>query len=101
VPVAQVLPSEVEILDGDKVVIANEVLSDALKQPIEILSQVSPVRHDQISVDEHGRVVVKDSAFLHAMQERLAALEQGVADADTNNAICCGGCNVLCGCSKK
>jgi hypothetical protein len=89
---------EMEVAD-DTTTISNPELAQAVKEhpdeAADFLSEkVVPVDLDEISIDESGRVVVRDPAFAKAIAERSAASEtrRGLAAPNVKNGVCGAGC---------
>jgi hypothetical protein len=88
---------DVSIGPPDQVTVTNTELLNALVQfpdeTLQFLSETSPVRLEEISVDPEGRVVITNSAFAQALRDRVSAALGGgvivVANAKCGNVMKC------------
>lgn len=88
--------AEIDASTGTEVIINNNSLLNAIVQNNEdalqfLRDQVGPVYMADLSVDNQGRVVIKNKAFAQQMQKKLSGGGIGAAGSVTLGGWGCGG----------
>ncbi len=86
----QVQAKDIEVLSDSKVAIRSTgLLNTFVQSPAHAIAKltkdVAPVHPDEIEVDDTGRIIINDAAFVTAIQHRMAAL---AASKNGSNTVC-------------
>lgn len=92
-PKITVQPGNIQQPSANTTVIDNPVLRNLLVHDqagaMEWLNtRVAPVNVGQVSIDDHGRVVVADAAFAKVISDRIAPHAAAAGDTACSNGSC-------------